>query len=197
MAVFEDQGAIRSIICADFSLIFEHQGDRWTHSIAIGNDRQIIARAIEWHADQDDPQRVVSPVFQELFLQPDSAGSPQGLCVGMSGRHHFSGVFAVSETSQEVVVSVDVADRVRDEMLGFASSYAVMLHSGDLQACDDTLASWAVAGGTLRIQVQRPGLIGLAEAGRRATRIQATADPGRISADPTHRWQYQWIWRRD
>jgi hypothetical protein len=198
MAVLEESGDLRSIVCPDFALVFERAGDRWTHALAVSQTldgpREIIARAIEWDMERDSHDRVVSPVFQELHFQTDPSGSVQGLLVGMSGKHHFSAVFHLEERATEVILSVDIADRTRELVAALASTYAVMLNSGDLADTDETTIAWNLGHGRLIFASEKPALAGLAEAGRRATQVQAT-----IGGDPenaTKRWQYTWIWMR-
>ncbi len=198
MPVFENSGDLRTIVGPDFALIFERADDRWTHSIAVsaspGAPRETIARAIEWAHDRDDPTRVVSPVFQELHFQNHSDGTPQALLVGMSGRHHFSAVFSLVERAEGSTLSVDVADRAPSDVVALASTYAVMLHSGDLEGCDESMICWSISDRRLRFQAVASARVGLAEAGRRATRVQVGIDAN--SSTPTRRWQYSWDFSR-
>ena len=84
------------------------------------------------------PTRVAGPVFQEMQVQLDPEGRPQVLLLGMSGRHHFSGVFTVSNAETGVSLAVDLVDRPpRKSGPGLASTYTVALHSGDLAASDE------------------------------------------------------------
>jgi hypothetical protein len=191
----EDEGDSRSIIGRDFALVFHPLGDRWTHSVeaarTAGGPRETIATATEWDAERDDPTRVVSPVFQEIQFHEAGSGRPQALLLGMSGRHHFSAAFVVEEKEGGVTLSVDVADRCREAgSTLLASTYTALLHSGELSECDESRIAWDLGGRRLTLAAGPSTRVGLAEAGRRATRVQALADIG--VAGPTRRWQYSW-----
>jgi hypothetical protein len=194
MAVIENSGELRSIIGPEFALIFERIDDRWTHSIAvsrqIGGPRELIARAVEWFAERDDSARVVSPVFQELHFQTDPAGNHQALLVGMSGGHHFSAVFALTETESGTTLAVDTADRTRSEVIALASTYTVLVDSSDLGDSDDTAVSWTIPPYRLEFRAGPATAAGVGEAGRRATR--GAGGPRPPPSPATHRWQYEW-----
>ena len=192
MPTIENSGEIRSIVGSDFALIFERSDDRWTHAIAVAGEP--IARSVEWYADRDDPARVVSPVFQELHFQTDPAGNHQALLVGMSGTHHFSAVFTLTEAETATTLAVDIADRTRSQAIALASTYTVMLNSSDLADCDESAISWSLPAHRLEFRAGTMTKVGAAEAGRRATRVQAWIE---ASAPPaTHRWQYEWRFTR-
>jgi len=196
MAAFEERGDRRSIVCDDFTLDFERVNDRWTHAIALTllGLPHTIARSVEWDDRRDDPSRVISPVFQELHFQTDVSGIHQALLVGMSGNHHFSAVFSFGESTEGVAIDVDVADRVRGDVVAVGSTYSVSLASGDLVACDESKIVWGVADHRLLFVAGRDVQIGLAEAGRQATHVQAGIVVKPVS--PTHRWRYSWHYLR-
>lgn len=193
--VIEDKGDVRSIVGPGFALIFRRLGDRWTHSIEVarteGGPRETVATSLEWDADRDDPTRVASPVIQELQLQGIERGRRQALGIGMSGSHHFSAAFEVTGKDGNVSLTVDIADRCREPGLAsLASTYTALLRSGDLLACDDSAITWDLGRRLLRFAAGPSTRVALAEAGRRATRVQALAEIGVAGA--TRRWQYSW-----
>jgi hypothetical protein len=192
--IVEEEDA-RSIAGRHFWLSFARVGDRWTHAVLLSRlafgPREMVAKAQEWDAERDDPARVASPVFQELQIQTDPAGRPQALLLGMSGRHHFSAAFLMDEVEGEVTLSVDVADRSRDEGVStLASTYLVATPSSRLVAGDELSIAWDWGIGRLTCAAGPWTRLSLAEAGRSATRVQALAEIGVAGA--TRRWQYSW-----
>jgi hypothetical protein len=185
---------LRSISGPDFALVFRKLGDRWTHALEVSRSldgpRETIARAVEWDAERDDPERVASPIFQELQFQADTHGSPRAFLLGMSGRHHFSAVFSLKDESTGVEIHVDLADRCRDEVLAIGSTYTVMLRSGELRAADETAIDWDLGTSSLKFGARASTRVGMAEAGRTATRVQALASS--VRDHPTRRWSYAW-----
>lgn len=182
-----------AIVLSGFRLAFAWTGDRWTHWIELGDVPRRAASAVEG-GEADDPARVVSPAYQQLHFQAGGPGEPAlALLVGQSGRHHFSAAFAVKEMGGEAVeVVVDVADRCREPIEALACTYRVDLPSGDLVAADPVRAEWSISGGRLAFEAMPPGRIGLAEAGRSATHVQAEA---RIDPDArTQRCVFLWRW---
>ncbi len=196
MLGIEDRGEVRSIVGPDFALAFARSGDRWTHAIELaiapGGPRLAIARSVEWDAGRDDPDRVAGPVFQELHFQDDPGGMPQALLVGMSGPHHFSAVFTMTGGAGGLALDVDVVDRCRPAPAALASTYTASLRSGDLAAADDRAIAWDIPPRRLAFAAGPGTRVGLAEAGRAATRVQALADPAAEGASPTRRWRYRW-----
>lgn len=195
----EDEGDTRSIVGRGFALVFRRRGDRWTHAVEVarspGDAREPIATSLEWDAGRDDPARVASPVFQELQFQIDGEGRPQALALGMSGRHHFSAAFVVESAGDVMRLAVDVADRCREPAEFLASTYTAPLHSGQLAASDASAIAWDLGDGRLVFSAGPSTRVGMAEAGRRATRVQALAEIGVAGA--TRRWQYSWSLSRD
>jgi hypothetical protein len=191
---FDLDGDHLSIEAVGLALRFDRTEGPWSHMIAVasepGGKFEPIATSLAWNADMDDPARVASPVFQELRFKADRDGNPQALLLGMSGRHHFSGVFTVSRRDGGVGVDVDVVDRCRGEVLGLASTYTVRLDSGHLETSDESAISWSLGPRRLSFSAGASTRLAMAEAGRRATRVQAV--PSAIDASPSRRWQYSW-----
>ena len=178
-------------------LAFAWAGDRWRHEISVGG--RALAVSEEWDVDRGDPARVVSPAYQQLGHRSHGP-EEQALLVGQWGRHHFSAVFAVTESAGRVDLLVDVAVRTRAPLDAFAATYRVLLQSGDLVSAAPESTAWAVEtpelAGTLGFQgVETPESITrltLAEAGRLETSAQALAT---LTADAsTHRLVYRWFW---
>jgi hypothetical protein len=192
--VLVSEGDVRSIADRDFALVFERIGDRWTHSIEGARShltpREMIARAVEWDADRDDHLRVAGPVFQELQFQTDSEGRHQALLLGMSGRHHFSAAFALVPSEGGINLSVDIADRCRDEVVTVCSTYTALLHSGELVHADVQRIEWDLGSRSLILAAGPSTSLSMAEAGRRATRVQATAISE--AGESTRRWAFSW-----
>jgi len=188
-------GDLRSIATPTLRLAFRWVGDRWTHALEVGRDARVpIAWPIEGDPARDDPARVVSPAFQQLEFQEAGSGL-QALLVGQSGPHHFSAVFTVEESGGGAAVTVDVADRCRGPVEALASTYWVDAVSGDLVDADESAIRWSVAGGRLGFEATPPTRAQLSEAGRRATRVQATAPI--VAGVHTHRCIYRWRWSMD
>ena len=202
------------IVAGAFRLAFTWLGDRWVHSLEFQGpnvpSHRVLAISVEGDPDRDDPARVVSPAYQDLQFQ--EAGSTwQALLVGQSGPHHFSAVFEVEQRfpaevpdqtrpgrPQEVFVRVDVADRCRSAVQALASTYTVDASSSELVDAQPTIAAWDLGPHQLTVVSTRawgPTELAIAEAGRRATQVQAFVrlDP----TDVTHRFQYLWHWDQD
>ena len=205
-------GDRRMIVAGAFRLAFTWTGDRWTHALEhLGQGasaHRTLALSFEGDADRDDLERVVSPAYQDLQFQESEAGV-MALLVGQSGPHHFSAVFEVSEPTvanvigrdplepeYNVTIKVDVADRCRVPVRSLASTYVVEAQSGDLDAnSDSSVVSWKLESDDLAFAPKAPALASFAEAGRRATRVQACVSPEPGSS--THRLIYHWVWRQN
>jgi hypothetical protein len=204
-------GDRRLIVAGRFRLAFRWSGDRWDHGLedqARGQDRhRVLAWSVEGDPDRDDPTRVVSPVYQQLEFQNDGA-ILQALLVGQSGPHHFSAAFSVEERDESespdwpheskphtVSIKVDVADRCRGAVEALSATYTVDARSDDLIDAGPSVAAWDLGQDRLTFAAIEPASVSLAEAGRRATLIQALAGPGQGSA--TRRFLYVWEWDPD
>ena len=156
----------------------------------------VIVRSVEGDPDRDEPSRVVSPAYQQLEFQGDGLRL-QALLVGQSGPHHFSAVFTVEERtpgpSPEILIKVDVADRCRGPVDALAATYTVAAPADDLLQAASTIANWIMGPDRLSFVATEPARVCLAEAGRRATHVQALADLAG-PATATRRFLYLWLW---
>ncbi len=184
---------------ADFAIVFDRVGDRWTHQLELGSPTSCAAaRAVETAAEVDSPARIASPLYQEIHRH-DRPGQ-QGLCCLLTGlvfQHHFSAVVILTATAQPeaVLLEFDVADRCRGEVETLAATYLVGLDSSELADADPHRIVWAggrLGQARLEILAPPPAALALAEAGRQATRVQAVAhiEPATF----THRLRYSWRW---
>jgi hypothetical protein len=182
-----------TLLAPPVRLVFRWDGDRWTHQIAVGD--AVLASSVEWDVDHGDPNRVVSPAFQQI-----AAPGPPVLVVGQWGRHHFSGVFTLTTEDRRVIVEVDTAVRTRAPLESLGSTYRVYLSSSDLTSADATAVEWTLGPphpGRLRFEPGEsdagPARVDLAEAGRRETRVQVVAPI--VDGRATHRLRYRWTWQ--
>ncbi len=116
------------------------------------------------------------------------------MLVGQSGPHHFSAVFAFGIEPNAAVMTVEVADRCLSPVEALASTYLVDLPSGHLQDASNAEILWSLErpDATLALAAGSGSQLALAEAGRRATRVQANA---RLkSGESTQHFVYQWRW---
>jgi hypothetical protein len=149
---------------------------------------------VDLEAERSDPERVVSPTYQELDIQSGSAG-PQVLLVGRSGPHHFSGVVTLRDEPEGVILAFDVADRCRSPIRSLSATYVLDSSSGDLLEGGPLGLVWGLGrNGTSRWMLEPlpPATLVLAEAGRCGTRVQVLA--GLNPAGSTHRLAYRWRW---
>ena len=72
-------------------------------------------------------------------------------------------------------IKVDVADRCRGPIEALASTYTVDARSDDLIDASPSIAAWELWPDRLTFAATEPAQVSLAEAGRRATQIQALA----------------------
>jgi hypothetical protein len=145
---------------------------------------------------------VVSPVYQEIHRHEIATDPIGSLCVLLTGRlhqHHFSAavhLFHDPNDPSYAVLEIDVADRCRSPVSSLAATYLVRLGSGALADAHPQKITWRESTETtldLDLRCDPASVLGLAEAGRTATRVQAVA-----AIDPmvfTHRLRYCWRWR--
>jgi hypothetical protein len=211
MFTWEDETNDRWVIRGGGArIIFASHADRWTHHLAfdglpVATGSQVLPElisAVETDTEREDPTRVVSPVYQEIHKH-ELAGDPaDGLCVLLTGhlhRHHFSAAVRLlhdQDNPAYTVLEIDVADRCRAPVLSLAATYLVRLGSGALLDANPQRITWRDSTESeleLDLRCDPPSLLGLAEAGRTGTRVQAVAAlaPGIF----THRLCYCWRWR--
>jgi hypothetical protein len=177
-------------------------GDRWTHRLGRpGEDEKDIACAVESDLERDSPARVVSPVYQEIHRheRPEAPG----LCLLLTGRlfqHHFSAAVNLRigpDRLQTLVLDIDVADRCRAPVQSVAATYSVGFDSSALVDAGPQLIAWEADGrcpGRLELLADPPCTLALAEAGRRASRVQVLA--AIQPATFTYRLRYRWRWTK-
>jgi hypothetical protein len=200
----DDRVVIRG---SDAQVIFLRLGDRWIHHVSFGL-RELTEAGLdelisseESDPRQDDPTRVVSPVYQDLHRHTFAGDDDRGVCLLLTGRlfhHHFSAAVTVStDPDQEdaVIVDFDVADRCRAEVSSLAATYLVRLGSSELSDAGSQSIVWTggrIGEGVLTLQSEAGAILALAEAGRQSTRAQALAH---LAPDSfTHRLRYRWRW---
>jgi hypothetical protein len=159
-----------------------------------------LISALETTAEQADPSRVLSPVYQELQRHEPAGEVSGGICLLLTGllfQHHFSAAISLQRDRNDPAWSVlefDLADRCRAPVDSLAATYLVRLGSSALVDANPQAIRWDLAGsGSLELSCDPPGTMALAEAGRAAVRVQALAhvDPAQF----THRLRYRWRWR--
>jgi hypothetical protein len=182
-----------------FGVEFRRVGDRWIDA-GTGPVAAIeLVRPQLLNGGGEDPARVPHPVYQELQLHGPTSGS--SLCLlltGLSFNHHFSAAVTLSmdpDLPGGILLDFDVADRCRSPVESLAATYLVGLDSGALGAADPGRIAWDVATpspGRLELVAGPQASLALAEAGRKATRVQVVASiqPGTF----THRLRYGWRW---
>lgn len=198
LAFYGDDATGWRLEAGNLRLGFERAVDgRWVHALAVvGAEGPAVVRSLEGDHDRDDPRRVVSPVYQDMRVEPaDDRRSATLFALGKSGPHHFSAVFsmAADPVAGTWSLTVDLADRCRGPVESLAATYAVDRPGGSLVEAGPGGLAWDLGNGTaLRFAADPPGRVALAEAGRRAAQVQADApiDP----ATNTHRLQYRWGW---
>jgi hypothetical protein len=188
-----------SLQCLGFGAEFHRVGDRWTHTIFGCEPRVAWARSASVPSGSEDPARVGDPVYQELQLHENLPGS--GVCLlltGLSFNHHFSATVMLAPDPVQpggIRLDFDVADRCRSNIASLAATYIVELDSGALADASPERIAWDTAepsAGRLELVVVPPATLALAEAGRKATRVQIL---GSIQPDAfTHRLCYSWRW---
>ena len=194
MPRFDIEDDSQAIAAGAFRLVFRHDGQRWSHEIAIGE--RVIAVSQESDPERDDPSRIACPTYQQCHAQ-EVPSAREVLLVGLWGAHHCSGVFHVEERIEgEVQVNVDVAVRTRSQLLGLASTYRIRLTSQDLVSADVKGIIWRISepvDGELRLIGGTETRLVLAEAGRRETVVQI--DVPLTEPSTTRRLIYTWSWK--
>lgn len=194
----------QTILAPGLRMSFLRAVDRWTHALSLAihvgdlDEPPLveIAATIESDPGRDDPARLVSPVYQDV--QPHlSGGEIRALLTGQYTPHHFSAVVSARRDGPGVVVEVDVADRCRAPVEVLAATYLVQLGSSALIDADAGAITWggeALGGGRLEFRGGSGAGVALAEAGRRASRVQALARLVPAAGLHTRRLVYSWRW---
>ena len=194
--VYDDRVALSG---PRFGVEFRRLGDRWTESILPAGLSIGLVRSQHVNPRGEGAGRVMHPVYQEVQLHGSERGSTVCLLMtGLSFSHHFSAAVSLSRDADDgsgVLLDFDVADRCRTPVESLAATYLVDLDSGALEAADSRTIVWRLASPvSSRLElVAGPGsALALAEAGRKATRVQifAAIQPGTF----THRLRYGWRW---
>lgn len=184
----------RTIAAPGLRLTFFRIGERWSHSLHLG-EGPAVAEVVEHDGDRDDRTRILSPTYQDLHehLIPD------GICLLLTGQltpHHFSAVVTVrGEADGGVVVDFDLADRCREPVATLGAMYLVRLGSNELIDAGTECVAWEgepLGAGRLAFAAESPASVSLAEAGRRASRVQALARV--VPTERTQRMIYRWRW---
>jgi hypothetical protein len=191
----DDQRTVRA---PGIRLTFARPGERWLHELALDDGSEpaptVIARSVESDIEPVDRSRVISPTYQELQEHPLDEGV-RVLLTGQSTPHHFSAVVTARWDGKSASIVFDVADRCRTPIEALAATYLVPLGSSALVDASPDRLLWGgelLGGGSLEFAAASPNTVSLAEAGRRACRVQALAHLR--AGDATQRLVYQWNW---
>jgi hypothetical protein len=183
----------------DFGIGFRRLGPRWAEVILGPGSSDGLARAFIVATDEQDPARLVHPVYQEAHLhRPEDGSNPCLLMTGRAFDHHFSAAISLasdSSRSSRIILDLDVADRCRSPVQLLSATYVLPLDSGALIDAAPDRVIWQVPDslpGRLELHAVPPASLTLAEAGRVATRVQIVApiQPKTF----THRLRYRWCW---
>lgn len=133
--------------CAAFTRV----GPLWAHALLMPPaSSPALVQTIDPDPVQDDPARVLSPVYQEI-RRHDSGANP-GMCILLTGtffQHHFSAAVSLGidpERPDSPVFDVDVADRCRAYVAALAATYTVRLDSGALKDASPQAITWEALG---------------------------------------------------
>jgi hypothetical protein len=194
--VGDDRASLRG---QDFGVRFRRLGDHWSDLILVPGETDELASSHLVPPTSDDPSRVLNPVYQEVHLhRPEGGPNTCLLLTGRSFDHHFSAAVTLSTDplqTARMILDFDVADRCRSPVQILAATYLVSLHSGALVDAAPDRVVWQVPGptaGRLELLALSSASLSLAEAGRKAARVQilASIQPGTY----THRLRYRWCW---
>lgn len=215
MIALEDGDDVRAIVTPELRLAFRWSGDRWIHAIEVrvGGDWATFVQSIEADAERDDPRRVVSPTYQELFLRAGEETDldtgdplPQALLVGRFGNHHFSAVFSVDggrvahtdRWQRRSLVRVNIADRCPAGLDSLAASYLVSTWAGLPKTSRGLVANWILPGGEVEAEfamsdfARTSGRLALTEA-RPPWSVMAQAQARLLPGEPTQSCEYSWL----
>jgi hypothetical protein len=182
-------------------VVFHWDRDRWVHYLELDDMGRTfgIAQTVEGDHDRDDPAHVVSPVYQQLELKPETEAR-RALLMGQSGPHHFSAVFEFRETREAVALEVDVADRCRAQIATLACTYQMSLAPKSLVSAGGEHMMWRAqlpsgALGEFRLEGEPSTTVTHSDRAGHGAVVQACASVRRTNQ--THRCCYRWsYWHR-
>jgi hypothetical protein len=188
-----------SLLGPEFGVAFHRGGDQWTHAVFSLEPGVVLAKSAPDCPGSDDHACIADPVYQDAQLHGAIRGP--ALCLLLTGNchnHHFSAAVTLARDMDRPCTArldFDVADRCRANVESLAATYLVGLDSGALVAADPERIAWEVADpipGRLELVAGPSAMLALAEAGRKAARVQILAriQPGAF----THRLRYGWRW---
>ncbi len=209
----DDPEGGRSIVTARLILRFHRVGDRWTHAIELPAGAEAapagepsapepaarlpLVWAVEGDPARDDPARVVSPVYGTIQFSETPATAIRATLSGSCGPHDFEATFDVWESDGGATVRVAVRHQTSHPIEATAATYWVDARSSDLIDADGESIRWAPLGegrGELNFHAEPPARVDLSEAGRRATRVQASTGPSAFLPGDGYAYTYSWIW---
>jgi hypothetical protein len=179
---------------------FTRFADRWTHALALAeDDEREIVRAVETQPEHASPERISSPLYQEL-CRHDRAGDSSLwlLLTGHLFAHHFSAAVNLHiepGRPNRLVIDFDVADRCRSGVETLVATYQVALHPGTLVWCAPDRIAWSPVRpdrGRLELLAESPTRLVMDQPGPSVTLVQAVAkiEPATF----TQRLRYRWRW---
>jgi hypothetical protein len=184
----------------DIRFGFTRVADRWTHALALAEDHEReVMRAVEIQPEQVSPERISSPLYQEL-CRHDRAGDSSLwlLLTGHLFAHHFSAavnLYVEARHPDRLVIDFDVADRCRSGVETLAATYQVGLHPGTHVRVATDRIEWSPSPpdrGRLELLAVPPTRLVMDQPGPTETLVQAVA---RIEpATFTQRLRYRWRW---
>ena len=178
--------------------------DRWQHAIHLNaaptRDSDPLIASIEGDPTPDAPDRVVSPVFQELHQHdphPDSGAAVSLLLTGHAVKLFFSSAVRIGLdplTFDRGGIEFDTATRCQAPVRMLAASYLVGLGPGSLLDAGSQRIAWTLPPGgadLLELTAEPPTRLALEAAEGKRCRVLAVAQ---IAAGLTHRFRYRWSW---
>lgn len=210
----DDPEGGRSIVTARLILRFHRVGDRWTHALELpagaepapaadpSEGSPLAARlplvwAVEGDPTRDELSRVVSPAYRAIHFSETPATAIRATLSGDCGPHAFEATFDVWESDRGATVQVNVRHRTEHPIEATAATYWVDARSSELIDADGEAIRWAPLGegrGELTFSAEPPARVDFSEAGRRATRVQASTGPSALLPGDGYSYTYSWIW---
>ncbi len=188
MMPFEKSADVRRLSFEALAVEFHSLDGRWCHAIKVHGET--IAHSLDIVAGAEDPERPVSPTYQELH-EDEVDGAPVLLLVGKNGPHHYSAVVRMALWDTGALLEFDIADRCRTPDRGPSATYRVARTSSDILTADGGKVVWRCAG-TFTLEGVGLARLALAEAGRQATHVQVQSPLDSVRT--TARLAYRWVW---